>query len=445
MDFQNKLDPFLQKENNNISQILKVHESPFISINYNNTTLNLANYEEVKINEFYKQKFNNSDFLENGRFLENDREIILSEDLAEKLNIDDPIGKEVILNIGNEAVNLKIVAINKIKSFVSGQYKKQSGETQNIIYSYLSWNLLEEYALKKSKELTNYKIEEEKIKGNLSSISKFFVIEKASFLIENEKLISGKTPEAIDEILISSSLKNKLKEAKDIKYLLSLVRDLKDSSNTEIELKYSGVFESDRDEIKIKKELDDLLKKPNYRSASVYLKDHRHVDEFENQLKNVLPNWLLSDFSKAFNSILPQNSLSFRLAIFAISAITVISFLIQLIFSSKLIINSKSRQIAILKSFKVSFKQILFYHWVNIALIGLISLIITLVLYVPISTIIDISLVPNFSISTNYSIVFGYMILIWFVALTISSLLYLSISYLSFKRSVTKTLKETLT
>ncbi|VEU68389.1 ABC transporter ATP-binding protein/permease [Mycoplasmopsis pulmonis] len=435
------VDWFLKTHEDKIKNSLKTHERKSVSVSYNGKSINIIDLDEVHINDFYRERFiGNEDILGGGRFLENDEEIILSEEIVEKLNIEDPINKIIKLEIQNQVLDVKIVGVNKVKSFESINFQ-DSTRKRNVVFSYLSWNLFEKIHQKEISQLTNFAIQPLEKRGDTISIG------RETFLIDQNNL----TLIEKDEIQISEILANKILAKLGIKvgdkrkfeYFLSL-RDKqgRQRNDKKISLDLTKTFQSSKEEIRISKRLLDLLKGPHYNSANIYLKNNQKFEDLENSLKQFVPDWELRSNAKIYANVLLGSSLSFNIAIISIMLLTSIFFLIQLIFSTKLIVNSKKKEMIILKSFGVSFKQIMFYHLVNIIFVTLVALTLVLIFYVPLNLIINTSLNSSFFIQINYLSVYGYIFVIWVITTILAALIYAGISYLSFKKKIALALKE---
>ncbi|MDO6825719.1 hypothetical protein Q4516_00150 [Mesomycoplasma ovipneumoniae] len=97
--------------------------------------------------------------------------------------------------------------------------------------------------------------------------------------------------------------------------------------------------------------------------------------------------------------------------------------------------------IGILKALNAKTWQIFFYHWLNIIIISLFILFINSVVFIPSMGKIYTAIIGQDILLPSLSQVGALLIIIWLIMFTSISVIYLIISWLSYRKPVIKLLK----
>ncbi|XBE80076.1 hypothetical protein VQY17_01765 [Mesomycoplasma hyopneumoniae] len=130
-----------------------------------------------------------------------------------------------------------------------------------------------------------------------------------------------------------------------------------------------------------------------------------------------------------------------NLIVGAILIVFIAVLLIQTIFYTKNLTDSKVKLIGILKALRAKTWQIFLYHWLNIIIISFLILFINLSVSLPLIPKIYIRILGEDAIYPSISQIVILIFIIWIAMFFIISFIYLLISWFNYKKPVTKLLK----
>ncbi|MXR33687.1 ABC transporter ATP-binding protein [Mesomycoplasma hyopneumoniae] len=281
---------------------------------------------------------------------------------------------------------------------------------------------------------------------------------KDRFIFENKNLV-GRNIQNKDEIIISKSLATKfnIKEPSNQKITVSTLRktvvDLKvvgiSSLTTLNRLNFSFLhhkFNELGKPVQKKNGTNENLNnnKPEKIEPSI-LKLYFNIDDdlainIENFAKNNKEFEIQSALGGISKSILNTQSFT-NIVIGAILVLFIIILLIQTVFYAKNLSDSKMKLIGILKALSAKTWQIFFYHWLNIIIISLFILFINSVVFIPSMGKIYTSIMGQDILLPSLTQVGNLLIIIWLIMFVSISVIYLIISWISYRKPVIKLLK----
>ncbi|MDW2912907.1 hypothetical protein R7U62_02225 [Mesomycoplasma ovipneumoniae] len=164
------------------------------------------------------------------------------------------------------------------------------------------------------------------------------------------------------------------------------------------------------------------------------------ANNIENFAKNNKEFEIQSSLGGITKSILNTQSFT-NIVIGAILVLFVIILLIQTVFYAKNLSDSKMKLIGILKALNAKTWQIFFYHWLNIIIISLFILFINSVVFIPSMGKIYTAIIGQDILLPSLNQVGALLIIIWLIMFGSISVIYLIISWLSYRKPVIKLLK----
>ncbi|WP_069098020.1 ATP-binding cassette domain-containing protein [Mesomycoplasma ovipneumoniae] len=176
----------------------------------------------------------------------------------------------------------------------------------------------------------------------------------------------------------------------------------------------------------------------------IILRLYFDTDNLENNIDNFIEN------NKEYNvdsSLKGVSKLTYNLQNFiniivgAILIVFVAILLIQTIFYTKNLTDSKVKLIGILKALRAKTWQIFLYHWLNIIIISFLILVINLSVSLPLIPKIYIRILGEDAIYPSISQIVMLIFIIWIAMFFIISFIYLLISWINYRKPVTKLLK----
>ncbi|MDF9627966.1 ABC transporter ATP-binding protein [Mesomycoplasma ovipneumoniae] len=285
--------------------------------------------------------------------------------------------------------------------------------------------------------------------------SNFF---KNRFIFDNKNLV-GRNIQNKDEVIISKSLATKfnIEQPNNQKISVSSFR------NTAVDLKVVGIsslstldrlnfsflhhkfFELAKPVQKISGPNENLDNNKPEKIDPWVLKLYFNIDDdlannIENFAKNNKEFEIQSSLGGITKSILNTQSFT-NIVIGAILVLFVIILLIQTVFYAKNLSDSKMKLIGILKALNAKTWQIFFYHWLNIIIISLFILFINSVVFLPSMGKIYTAIIGQDILLPSLSQVGALLIIIWLIMFASISVIYLIISWLSYRKPVIKLLK----
>ncbi|WP_341501031.1 ABC transporter ATP-binding protein [Mesomycoplasma ovipneumoniae] len=282
---------------------------------------------------------------------------------------------------------------------------------------------------------------------------------KNRFIFDNKNLV-GKNIQNKDEIIISKSLATKfnIEEPNNQKISVTSFR------NTAVDLKVVGIsnlatldslnfsflhhkfFELAKPVQKNSGQPNENLdnNKPEKIDPWI-LKLYFNIDDdlannIENFTKNNKEFEIQSSLGGISKTILNTQSFT-NIVIGAILVLFIIILLIQTVFYAKNLSDSKMKLIGILKALSAKTWQIFFYHWLNIIIISLFILFINSVVFLPSMGKIYTAIIGQDILLPSLSQVGTLLIIIWLIMFASISVIYLIISWLSYRKPVIKLLK----
>ncbi|MDW2910031.1 ABC transporter ATP-binding protein [Mesomycoplasma ovipneumoniae] len=281
---------------------------------------------------------------------------------------------------------------------------------------------------------------------------------KKRFIFDNKNLV-GRNIQNKDEVIISKSLATKfnIEQPNNQKISVSSFR------NTAVDLKVVGIsslstldrlnfsflhhkfFELAKPVQKMNGPNENLDNNMPEKIDPWVLKLYFKIDDdlannIENFAKNNKEFEIQSSLGGITKSILNTQSFT-NIVIGAILVLFVIILLIQTVFYAKNLSDSKMKLIGILKALNAKTWQIFFYHWLNIIIISLFILFINSVVFIPSMGKIYTAIIGQDILLPSLSQVGALLIIIWLIMFGSISVIYLIISWLSYRKPVIKLLK----
>lgn len=167
-------------------------------------------------------------------------------------------------------------------------------------------------------------------------------------------------------------------------------------------------------------------------------------DNLENNIDNFIENNKEYNVDSSLKGIskLTYNLQNFiNIIVGAILIVFIAILLIQTIFYTKNLTDSKVKLIGILKALRAKTWQIFLYHWLNIIIISFLILVINLSVSLPLIPKIYIRILGEEAIYPSTSQIVMLIFIIWIAMFVIISLIYLLISWINYRKPVTKLLK----
>ncbi|WP_341433486.1 ATP-binding cassette domain-containing protein [Mesomycoplasma ovipneumoniae] len=285
--------------------------------------------------------------------------------------------------------------------------------------------------------------------------SEFF---KNRFNFDQKNLI-GRNIENIDEIIISKEVATQLdikepKEqeiavltgAKDIKRLkvvgINNLLNAKKLNLTFLHHKFGEHIELQRSK---NREPDNSQTSQTKKIEPIILRLYFENDNLENNIDNFIKNnnkeygihSSLKGISKLTNEL--QNFIN--IIVGAILIVFIVILLIQTFLYTKNLTDSKVKLIGILKALRAKTWQIFLYHWLNIIIISFLILVINLSVSLPLIPKIYIRILGENAIYPSISQIVMLIFIIWIAMFFIISFIYLLISWINYRKPVTKLLK----
>ncbi|MHA0312034.1 ATP-binding cassette domain-containing protein [Mesomycoplasma ovipneumoniae] len=281
---------------------------------------------------------------------------------------------------------------------------------------------------------------------------------KKRFIFDNKTLV-GRNIQNKDEVIISKSLATKFNIEKPNNQKISVLS----FRNTVVDLKVVGISSlSTLDRLNFSFlhhkffELAKPVQKNNGPNENLdnnkpekidpwVLKLYFNIDDdlannIENFAKNNKEFEIQSSLGGITKSILNTQSFT-NIVVGAILVLFVIILLIQTVFYAKNLSDSKMKLIGILKALNAKTWQIFFYHWLNIIIISLFILFINSVVFIPSMGKIYTAIIGQNILLPSLSQVGALLIIIWLIMFGSISVIYLIISWLSYRKPVIKLLK----
>ncbi|MDW2924293.1 ATP-binding cassette domain-containing protein [Mesomycoplasma ovipneumoniae] len=285
--------------------------------------------------------------------------------------------------------------------------------------------------------------------------SEFF---KNRFNFDQKNLI-GRNIENIDETIISKEVATQLdikqpKEqeiavltgAKDIKRLkvvgINNLVNAKKLNLTFLHHKFGEDIELQRSK---NKNPDNSQVSQDKKIEPIILRLYFENDNLENNINNFIENnnkkYGIDSSLKGISKLTHELQNFINIIVGAILIVFVVILLIQTFLYTKNLTDSKVKLIGILKALRAKTWQIFLYHWLNIIIISFLILVINLSVSLPLIPKIYMQILGQEAIYPSISQIVMLIFIIWIAMFFIISFIYLLISWINYRKPVTKLLK----
>ncbi|WP_044285831.1 ABC transporter ATP-binding protein [Mesomycoplasma ovipneumoniae] len=284
--------------------------------------------------------------------------------------------------------------------------------------------------------------------------SEFF---KNRFNFDQKNLI-GRNIENTDEIIISKEAATELDIKEPKGQEIAVLTGTKDKKTLKVvginnlvnakKLNLSFLHHKFGEDIELQssknKEPDNPQTSQGKKIEPIILRLYFENDNLENNIDNFIENNKDYNVDSSLKGVtkLTYNLQNFiNLIVGAILIVFVAILLIQTIFYTKNLTDSKVKLIGILKALRAKTWQIFLYHWLNIIIISFLILIINLSVSLPLIPKIYIQILGEDAIYPSTSQIVILIFIIWIAMFFIISFIYLLISWINYRKPVTKLLK----
>ncbi|WP_341508149.1 ATP-binding cassette domain-containing protein [Mesomycoplasma ovipneumoniae] len=284
--------------------------------------------------------------------------------------------------------------------------------------------------------------------------SEFF---KNRFNFDQKNLI-GRNIENIDEIIISKEAATELDIKEPKGQEIAVLTGAKDKKTLKVvginnlvnakRLNLSFLHHKFGEDIELQssknREPDNPQTSQTKKIEPIILRLYFENDNLENNIDNFIENNKEYNVDSSLKGITKttynlQNFIN--LIVGAILIVFIVILLIQTIFYTKNLTDSKVKLIGILKALRAKTWQIFLYHWLNIIIISFLILVINLSVSLPLIPKIYIRILGEDAIYPSTSQIVILIFIIWIAMFFIISFIYLLISWINYRKPVTKLLK----
>ncbi|UVO16138.1 ATP-binding cassette domain-containing protein [Mesomycoplasma ovipneumoniae] len=284
--------------------------------------------------------------------------------------------------------------------------------------------------------------------------SEFF---KNRFNFDQKNLI-GRNIENIDEIIISKEAATELDIKEPKGQEIAVLTGAKDKKTLKVvginnlvnakKLNLSFLHHKFGEEIELQKsknrEPDNSQTSQTNKIEPIILRLYFENDNLENNIDNFIENnkeYAIESSLKGVTKLTYDLQNFINLIVGAILTVFITILLIQTIFYTKNLTDSKVKLIGILKALRAKTWQIFLYHWLNIIIISFLILVINLSVSLPLIPKIYIRILGEDAIYPSISQIVMLIFIIWIAMFFIISFIYLLISWINYRKPVTKLLK----
>ncbi len=284
--------------------------------------------------------------------------------------------------------------------------------------------------------------------------SEFF---KNRFNFDQKNLI-GRNIENIDEIIISKEAATELDIKEPKGQEIAVLTGAKDKKTLKVvginnlvnakKLNLSFLHHKFGEDIELQssknREPDNPQTSQTKKIEPIILRLYFENDNLENNIDNFIENNKEYNVDSSLKGVtkLTYNLQNFiNLIVGAILIVFIAILLIQTIFYTKNLTDSKVKLIGILKALRAKTWQIFLYHWLNIIIISFLILVINLSVSLPLIPKIYIKILGEDAIYPSTSQIVMLIFIIWIAMFFIISFIYLLISWINYRKPVTKLLK----
>lgn len=395
-----------------IVPVYKEGESWFFS---NQVLTKDAIIKQINVDDFFEERIMSYDI--EGRFVENDNEIILAEDIAKALFEDSCIGKEITLNNGSgESIVFEIVGINKTVNPFDEIYSiASSNKVKELLEKELT------IALENRLELYIYMEEPKEQSESSSAVRTDGIYGPMKVIDGSEKYIFGKSSEKENEILISTGLLEFVLSGFEIEYEPSdldiengkiseelleelTTKKLTLNHNGLFEVYITGVYKYDDIEMKFQPSFISKLKEIEPTVIESYFPQKVNVSNIKKEIDENEKFTCSLQLETLKDNVLKQTTY-FELVIILIGFIMILVLIAMLSSFLKIVVLERKKEVGIIKSLGASNKDVLFTLLYDSMIISLVSVLLSFLI-----TWVFLLLLPN--IITDLSFVnFEYPLL----------------------------------
>ncbi|MDO6829399.1 ATP-binding cassette domain-containing protein [Mesomycoplasma ovipneumoniae] len=284
--------------------------------------------------------------------------------------------------------------------------------------------------------------------------SEFF---KNRFNFDQKNLI-GRNIEKLDEVIISKEVATEfgIKEPKEQE--IAVLTGAKDKKTLKVvginnlvnakKLNLTFLHHKFGEDIEFQKsknrEPDNSQTSQTKKIEPIILRLYFENDNLENNIDNFIENnkeYAIDSSLKGVTKLTYDLQNFINLIVGAILIVFIAILLIQTIFYTKNLTDSKVKLIGILKALRAKTWQIFLYHWLNIIIISFLILVINLSVSLPLIPKIYIRILGEDAIYPSTSQIVMLIFITWIAMFFIISFIYLLISWINYRKPVTKLLK----
>lgn len=391
--------------------------------------------KQININGFFNDRIMSNEI--EGRFLRNKNEIIIAQDVAQKLFDGNCIGKEVSLNDGmGNSVRMTIVGINHtVNPF-------------DKIYSFVSTETIKEILSDKMKATIFQRQELFTYYTEIQSMTTGGLYGSMKALDTTEKLLYGKMPNSSDQIMISSELlinvlsdlgveKDYTKEhvvtgkiqLNDINKMFT--KKLALNFNGLFELYISGIYMSNDIEMRFTNELIQEMQNVNPIAVDIYVSNPDEVTAIKDSINAKMAFEANAQLETLKENVSMQTRF-FSIALIMLGIVLLLISIALLNSFSKIAVLERKKEVAIIKSLGANNRNVLSILLFDSAVITLLSFVLAMLIF-PVFQFVLPYILPDTNI-----INFGFPLLLITMISLVFTLLVFILTGLNLKKLVKK-------
>lgn len=374
-----------------------------------------GNYEgaikQINLDDFFQDRIMSYDI--EGNFPQNKDEIIIAKDVAEALFEGDCIGKEIVINnFSGSSVTCEIVGINNTVNPYDNIYTVVSSDKIKELYENAMLETfrhrLEMYEYMEQTPGLDVYIQTGGLYGSVTQIE------------EDDVCIVGEVGDKSNEILISSALFVEalsmfgIEVEDQMEQMEALSQEkLVINYNGAHEIYVTGVFESDKWEIKLNEALITDLKSYEPKVLEVYASKKLDVSAIKETIERD------EEFTcylqlESLKLNLSQQTGFFKLALTVIGIVMIFVSICMLASFSKLVVLERRKEIAVLKSLGATNGNVRLTLWFDSVIISLSAFVFALILTKVLAVILPLFVKDMSYIHIEYPIAYLVMLGILF-------------------------------
>lgn len=327
-----------------------------------------ATIKQINIEDYFERRVMSNDI--EGRFLQNDDEIILASDIARDLfGEGECIGKKIFLNDGNgQQIECSIVGINHTKN------------PFDSIYTFISSNKIKELLELEINSTIYGHVEIDKHYTQKVEMKSSGIYGAMSVISGDEKIIYGSNSRKKNEILISRGLldfaiNGLLEEAETSEENINkLFREsFVLNCNGLFDISICGVYKSDEIEMRFSKGLIEELLHLEPIMLDIYASNPSDVTKIkENILKD--QDFVAVSQLETLKTNVDMQTKFFRMSLFAISIIMIVIGIALLESFAKISVLERTKEIGIMKSLGAKDRDVMCTLWFDTISISLLEI-----------------------------------------------------------------------